>query len=143
MAFDAGHTIDLADDPVWRPRLIDTGQAQGYVTLGTRNLKRTRRFYDLIACEIGLSCSSASGEMVIWGFPGFGLAVSVGAPRLVEGFAPLQADDPDQVRRLYDIAISQGGACEGEPQDQGGGLYAAYFRDPEGNRLNAFCLMHN
>ena len=43
-------------------------------------------------------------------------------------------DDPEQVQRLYEIALSNGCAGEGAPSDCGG-FYAAYFRDPEGNKI--------
>lgn len=53
----------------------------------------------------------------------------------------LQASGPDQVNRLYEIALQQGGTCEGKPGDRGGGFYAGYFRDLDGNKLNAFCMI--
>ena len=37
------------------------------------------------------------------------------------------------------IALEQGGTCEGKPGDRGGGFYAAYFRDLDGNKICAFC----
>ena len=58
----------------------------------------------------------------------------------------LQAQDRDQVQRLYDIALVNGGTSEGEPGPRGepdaNGMvfYAAYFRDPDGNKLNAFLM---
>ena len=53
----------------------------------------------------------------------------------------LQAKDKDQVQRLYDIALANGGSCEGPPGTRGEGFYAGYFRDPDGNKLNAFCMV--
>jgi predicted lactoylglutathione lyase len=52
----------------------------------------------------------------------------------------LQAKDPAQVKRIYELAISLGATDEGPPGDRGGGFYAAYFRDLDGNKLNAFCM---
>ena len=52
----------------------------------------------------------------------------------------LAAKDADQVQRLYDIALAQGGTDEGAPGDRGGGFYAGYFRDLDGNKLNAFVM---
>jgi predicted lactoylglutathione lyase len=51
-----------------------------------------------------------------------------------------QAKDPAQVDRLPAIALDHGGSDEGAPGLRGGGFYAAYFRDPDGNKLNAFCM---
>ena len=45
----------------------------------------------------------------------------------------------EQVDRLHAIALEQGGArAKAKPGDRGGGFYAAYFRDLDGNKLNAF-----
>jgi predicted lactoylglutathione lyase len=33
-----------------------------------------------------------------------------------------------------------GAADEGRPGPRGDGFYAAYFRDPDGNKLNFFCM---
>ena len=52
----------------------------------------------------------------------------------------LAAKDEAQVGRLYDIALANGGTDEGAPGDRGGGFYAAYFRDLDGNKLNAFVM---
>jgi predicted lactoylglutathione lyase len=52
----------------------------------------------------------------------------------------LEAKDQAQVDRLYAIALAQGGTCEGAPGPRGEGFYAAYFRDRDGNKLNAFVI---
>jgi predicted lactoylglutathione lyase len=53
----------------------------------------------------------------------------------------LEAKDKEQVHRLYDIALANGGTCEGPPGPRGDeGFYAGYFRDPDGNKLNAFTM---
>ena len=65
-----------------------------------------------------------------------GKAASVGNGTMVA----LQASSKEQVDRLHAIALEQGGTCEGKPGDRGGGFYAAYFRDLDGNKLNAFIM---
>ena len=52
----------------------------------------------------------------------------------------LAAKDKDQVHRLYDLALANGGVDEGAPGPRGEGFYAGYFRDPDGNKLNAFVM---
>jgi predicted lactoylglutathione lyase len=45
------------------------------------------------------------------------------------------------VNHLYARAIALGGSDEGPPGPRGdGGFYVAYFRDPDGNKLNFFCM---
>ena len=53
----------------------------------------------------------------------------------------LQAKDRAQVDRIYEIALANGGSDEGAPGPRGeDGFYAGYFRDPDGNKLNAFTM---
>jgi catechol 2,3-dioxygenase-like lactoylglutathione lyase family enzyme len=135
MAYDAG----FASGQTYAAQSIATG----YVTMGTRDIMRAARFYEQIAREMGVKRAVESDDFVGWGLPGvasgFGVAMP-GAVREVEcGMVPLQVDDIEQVQRLYEIALENGCAGEGAPGDRGG-FYAAYFRDPDGNRLNAFCV---
>ena len=52
----------------------------------------------------------------------------------------LQAKDKAQVDRIYKLAMSMGAQDEGAPGPRGDNFYAAYFRDPDGNKLNAFVM---
>ena len=120
----------------------------GYVTLGTNDLVRAAIFYDAVAAEMGVGRMMESETFIAWGAPGG--AAGVGLIKPFDGNAAsvgngvmvaLEAKDKDQVHRLYDIALSHGGICEGPPGPRGeGGFYAAYFRDPDGNKLNAFVM---
>ncbi|WP_336985485.1 VOC family protein [Altererythrobacter aquiaggeris] len=119
----------------------------GYVTLGTKNLKEHAKFYDAIAREMGVGRMMDEDTFIAWGEPGGPAGVAITRP--FDGQEPtagngtmvaFEAEDADQVKRIYDIAIAQGGTDEGAPGDRGGGFYAAYFRDLDGNKLNAFCM---
>ena len=53
----------------------------------------------------------------------------------------IAVDSQEKVIALYDKAIELGGTDEGPPGPRGdSGFYAAYFRDLDGNKLNAFCI---
>lgn len=120
----------------------------GYVTLGTNDLKKAAKFYDALAKEMGVGRMMDFEEFIAWGEmggapgiaatkPADGRAASVGNGVMVA----LQAEDKDQVQRLYDLALANGGSDEGAPGPRGDeGFYAGYFRDPDGNKLNAFCM---
>lgn len=119
----------------------------GYVTLGTADLKKSAAFYDAIAKEMGVGRMMDEDTFIAWGnmdgAPGVALsqpfdgkAASVGNGTMVA----LQASSKEQVDRIHAIALEQGGTCEGKPGDRGGGFYAAYFRDLDGNKLNAFIM---
>lgn len=121
----------------------------GYVTLGTADIARGAVFYDAIAKVLGFGRMMDEETFIAWGDfegPGAGLSItkpfdgnaaSVGNGTMVA----LNAKDPAQVDEVYATAIANGGTCEGKPGDRGGGFYAAYFRDLDGNKLNAFCMI--
>jgi predicted lactoylglutathione lyase len=54
----------------------------------------------------------------------------------------LQVETPETVKAVYDTALAHGGSDEGAPGPRGeDGFHAAYFRDPDGNKLNVFCMV--
>jgi catechol 2,3-dioxygenase-like lactoylglutathione lyase family enzyme len=119
----------------------------GYVTLGTQDLARAATFYDAIAAELGVGRMMDFDTFIAWGAPGGAAGVALTKP--FDGNAAtvgngvmvaLQARDQAQVDRLYEIALANGGTDEGPPGPRGDSFYAGYFRDPDGNKLNAFIM---
>jgi catechol 2,3-dioxygenase-like lactoylglutathione lyase family enzyme len=119
----------------------------GYVTLGTNDLPRAAAFYDAIAAEMGVGRMMEFDGFIAWGAPGG--AAGIAATKPFDGNAAsvgngvmvaLEAKDREQVQRLYDIALANGGSDEGPPGSRGDTFYAGYFRDPDGNKLNAFVM---
>ena len=120
----------------------------GYVTLGTNNIDRAAEFYDALLQEIGAGRFMETDKFIAWAVapdtpalsvtkPFDGKAASVGNGVMVA----LAVDSQDKVDALYQKAIDLGGTDEGAPGPRGdGGFYAAYFRDLDGNKLNAFCM---
>jgi catechol 2,3-dioxygenase-like lactoylglutathione lyase family enzyme len=121
----------------------------GYVTLGTSDLDRAGRFYDPIAAELGTGRMYTTPTSIIWGeaggAPGIGLTLPYdGKPASVGNgvMVAFEAKDRAQVDRIHALALAHGGSDEGAPGVRGEGdmFYAAYFRDPDGNKLNAFII---
>lgn len=119
----------------------------GYVTFGTNDLQRAGRFYDAIAAEMGVGRMMDFDSFIAWGAPGG--AAGIAATKPYDGQAAtvgngvmvaLEAKDKEQVHRLHEIALANGGTCEGPPGPRGDSFYAGYFRDPDGNKLNAFIM---
>jgi len=52
----------------------------------------------------------------------------------------IAVESPAQVDAAYQRALALGGRDEGPAGPRGDGFYAGYFRDPDGNKLNFFCL---
>jgi catechol 2,3-dioxygenase-like lactoylglutathione lyase family enzyme len=119
----------------------------GYVTLGTNDLEKAAAFYDALAAEMGTARMMEWPGAIAWGTPGGSPGIGLTKPFNGEAattgngvMVALEAKDPAQVDRLYALARSMGAACEGPPGPRGPTFYAAYFRDPDGNKLNAFCM---
>jgi len=119
----------------------------GYVTLGTNDLQRAAAFYDAIAKELGVGRFMEMENFIAWGAPGG--SAGIGLTKPFDGNAAtvgngvmvaLAAKDKDQVDRIYNLAMSLGAKDEGPPGPRGGTFYAAYFRDLDGNKLNAFVM---
>lgn len=119
----------------------------GYVTLGTNDLPRAAAFYDALLAEIGAKRVMEFDTFIAWGTsmdaPGLGLTrpfdgnpASVGNGVMVA----LAMKDPAMVDRIHAKALSLGATDEGAVGPRGDNFYAGYFRDPDGNKLNAFCM---
>ncbi|MCB2112541.1 MAG: VOC family protein [Parvularculaceae bacterium] len=119
----------------------------GYVTLGTNDMARAATFYDALLGEIGAKRLMEGETFIAWGVsmdtPGLGVfkpfdgaAASAGNGTMVA----LAVDSKEQVDKLYKKAISLGAADEGAAGPRGENFYAGYFRDPDGNKLNFFCM---
>ncbi len=119
----------------------------GYVTLGTNNIKNAAEFYDQLFAEMGAKRVMEGDNFIAWGKsmkePSLGVikpfdkkAASVGNGVMVA----LAADSPKTVDRIYKKAIALGAKDEGPAGPRGEAFYAGYFRDPDGNKLNVFCM---
>ena len=121
----------------------------GYVTLGTNDLARSCAFYDALLGTIGAGRFIESDRFVAWSVspnrPALGVILPFdGKPATVGNgtMVSLVMDSPETVTAFYDKAIELGGTDEGAPGPRGdGGFFAGYFRDLDGNKLNAFCMV--
>lgn len=120
----------------------------GYTTVGTKDMDKAVAFYDELLGILGAKRA--------WDWDGFkGWATDPKKPMFVVTYPndkneatvgngvmiALSAPDQETVKKLHAKAIELGGTCEGEPGYRGSeemGFYAGYFRDLDGNKLNAF-----
>lgn len=121
----------------------------GYVTLGTNDLAKAVSFYDQLFATIGAGRFLETEQFVAWstGMDQAGISVTKpfdGKPATVGNgtMVAIMLDSNDKVDAFYKKAIELGGTCEGKPGLRGemSGFYAGYFRDLDGNKLNAFHL---
>ena len=120
----------------------------GYVTLGTNDLEQAAGFYDDLLEVIGASRFMQEESFVAWSTSPTTPGISVtrpfdGKPATVGngGMVALIVKSPEEVNALHAKALELGGTDEGAPGPRGGGFYAGYFRDLDGNKLNAFCMV--
>lgn len=123
-----------------------------YVSLGTRDIARATRFYDAVLAPLGharIPDYDPEGTSAAWGLddpgphlwvtqPFDGNPASVGNGTMVSLLAQSRAE----VDAFHAAALAQGGSDEGAPGlrlQYGPHFYAAYVRDPDGNKLNAVC----
>ncbi|MFG1412748.1 VOC family protein [Xanthobacter sp. VTT E-85241] len=127
-----------------------------YMMIGTNDLSRAIPFYEAVMAVLGHSrlddySDDHGGRWASWGAPDPGPHITVGPP--FDGLAAkvgngmmisFLANDRQAVDRFHAAALAHGGSDEGEPglrPHYGPTFYAAYVRDPDGNKLNAVCYI--
>ena len=125
----------------------------GYVTLGTNDLPRAVAYYDALFGSINVGrFMEIENYFVAWSPSTEAPAVSVTVPFNQEPatvgngvMVALYMETKEQVDAFYKKALELGGTCEGKPgfrpEEDTKGFYAGYFRDLDGNKLNAFCMV--
>ncbi len=118
-----------------------------YLTLGTNDLSRAARFYDAALAPLGFIRRATEATELGYGLPDDsrtrlwitlpfdGQAATHGNGTMPAFVAP----SPDAVRAFHRAAVDHGGTDEGAPglRPYGPAFYAAYVRDPDGNKLSA------
>lgn len=119
----------------------------GYVTLGTNRFDEAAKFYDSLLALIGAGRFMETDTFIAWSTGPKSPAISILRPydgndaTVGNGvMVAIIADTPEKVDSLHAKAIELGGADEGAPGPRGNNFYAGYFRDLDGNKLNAFCM---
>jgi predicted lactoylglutathione lyase len=118
----------------------------GYTTIGTNDLARAGSSYDALFAEFGAKRFMESDQLIAWQGPKDTAAffvtkpfdkgtASVGNGVMIALYCPSR----DMVDRVHAKALALGATDEGPAGPRGDSFYAGYFRDLDGNKLNAFC----
>lgn len=125
----------------------------GYVTLGTNDLPRATAFYDELFGSLGIGrFMEQEGVFIAWAPEPDAPSVAVTVPHNKEAatvgngvMVALFMETPEKVDAFYKKALELGATDEGQsgfrPEGSTQGFYAGYFRDLDGNKLNAFCMV--
>ena len=120
-----------------------------HVVVGTNNLEKARKFYDDTLGALGIKrVMDMEDRASLWGKegpefmvtkPGDGKAATHANGGTI-GFA---AADRPSVHAFHEKALAAGGTCEGPPGPRSftPTAYAAYVRDPDGNKLCAYTFV--
>lgn len=116
-----------------------------HVSLGTTDLDRARAFYDPVMRELGLRQSFSSDDAVGYGagLTVFSLNLPADGGRASAGngvHVAFEVEHRAAVDAFFRIALAQGGTDDGAPglrPEYDANYYAAFVRDPDGNKIEA------
>jgi predicted lactoylglutathione lyase len=123
-----------------------------YAMVGTNDIAKSGDFYDKVLAPLGAKRTWEADEFIAWGVGEMGSNPSFSVTKPYDGgeasvgngtMVSFAGGTKELVNKIYEAAIEAGGSDEGEPGYRGDpafGFYAGYFRDPDGNKLNAFCM---
>ena len=121
-----------------------------HVSVGVRSLADAERFYEAALGALGYAKLVVRPATI-----GFGkryaefwinLRPAMAGDRDGGAHVCLRARSQDEVHRFHAAALAHGGADDGAPgprqhDDPGRIYYAAFIRDPDGNRIEAVCFL--
>lgn len=125
----------------------------GYVFMGTADLAKAGAFYDALLGTIGATRYMEEDDYFIaWSRTPEESALGVTLPFNKEpatvgngNMTAIYLENPEQVTAFYNKALELGATSEGapgfRPEEATKGFFAGYFRDLDGNKLNAFCMV--
>ena len=119
-----------------------------HICAGTNDAAKARKFYDAALGALGINNLGAFGENAfLYGVqapeflilkPANGQPATVGNGGTIGFAAPTRA----AVHAFHAAGLANGGTDEGQPGPRSftPTAYAAYLRDPDGNKLCAYCF---
>lgn len=123
----------------------------GYVTIGARDLAEGSAFYDDVLGTIGYKRFAEFGTFIGYSLDGTSNGQTIWVCKPFNGqdakagngiMVAFNAAERAQVHAFHEAAMKRGGSDEGPPgprPDYGPDWYAAYLRDPTGNKLAIVC----
>lgn len=119
-----------------------------HACVGTNDRAKSAEFYGAALGALGINNLGEFGEMAtLYGTDSPEFIVftpSDGNPATAGngGTIGFNAASRDAVHKFHEAGIAAGGTCDGEPGPRAftPTSYAAYLRDPDGNKICAFCF---
>ena len=123
-----------------------------HISVAVRDLAEGERFYAAILAPLGLAkLREWPGSAIGFGkkYPEFWINRRAGMERVAEDSGVhicLRAPDPAAIDAFHAAALEAGGASDGAPglrPHYYAGYYAAFIRDPDGNRIEAVTFVRD
>lgn len=118
-----------------------------HISIGVRDIKRTKAFYDAALKPLGYTCLSAGDASLGYGDTGVAFWISATKspvePNEASGLhVCFTAPTRKSVDAFHKAALGAGGRDNGKPgvrADYDPTYYAAFVVDPDGYRIEAYC----
>lgn len=127
----------------------------GYITLGTNRYEEAAAFYDALFASIDKGRVWEDERFICWGaapdtkvgamHPAlFSIVKPYDGKRATVGngvMVALGLETSAQVDAFYNKALALGATDDGAPGSRSKHFYGCYFRDLDGNKLAAYCML--
>ena len=122
-----------------------------HISIAVRDLEAATRFYEAVLGAIGYAKLEARRATVGFGkkYPEFWINLrTTMTPIAADSGAHvgLRVRSTEVVDAFHAAALASGGSSDGAPglrPHHGGGYYAAFIRDPDGNRIEAVTFLQS
>lgn len=119
-----------------------------HVSVPVRDLRRAATFYEAVLAPLGYTKRDDRPKTVGFGkgYSEFWINLRPNAPHDDDPgtHVALRTKSKDAVDAFHAAALAHGGVCDGAPGlrgEEGDGYYAAFIRDPDGNRIEAVTFL--
>jgi catechol 2,3-dioxygenase-like lactoylglutathione lyase family enzyme len=120
-----------------------------HVSVAVRDLDQSARFYQAVLGAIGYEQLETRPHTVGFGkkYPEFWINLRSAMPPVAGdcgAHVGLRVRTAELVDAFHAAALAGGGSCDGAPglrPQHGDGYYAAFIRDPDGNRIEAVTFL--
>ncbi|WP_102223578.1 VOC family protein [Acidimangrovimonas sediminis] len=117
-----------------------------HIMIGTNDIDRSQKFYDAVLAVLGAGApvrntNETGQERLFYRHDGSTFSVSEpidGAAATIGNGSTVgfRCTSAEQLQQFHDVAVAHGGtSIETPPSARSNGMWLAYFRDPDGNKI--------